>query len=86
LFCERLASRLEARQAEEPQPAVAVLDIEHLPVTVKSGLACRGSSLDAEALVQNAEAGLQPVHVAVNCSPPGADRNRTAPPRVIIKL
>jgi len=140
LFCERLASRLEARQAEEPQPAVAVLDIEHLsiindsygrhagdhllqriadrlkgrcnteclaylgsgcfgllienagsqdcalrelqqhilatfgqpfriethdiPVTVKSGLACRGSSLDAEALVQNAEAGLRQAKAA----------------------
>jgi diguanylate cyclase (GGDEF)-like protein len=136
LFCERLASRLTARKAEEPQPAVAVLDVEHLsiindsygrhagdhllqkvadrlkgrfntedlaylgagcfammleragsqdnalrelqqhilamfekpfrieahdvPVTVKSGLACRGpGSLDAEALVQNAEAGLR---------------------------
>src|SRR5262249_46495070 len=30
LFCERLASRLTARTAEEPQPAVAVIDIEHL--------------------------------------------------------
>jgi diguanylate cyclase (GGDEF)-like protein len=136
LFCERVAGRLTARQAEEPQPAIAVLDIEHLsiindsygrhsgdhllqmvadrlkerfdtedlaylgagcfamflaaagsqdnalrelqrhilatfekpfrvethdvPITVKSGLACRGSrSLDAEALVQNAEAGLR---------------------------
>ncbi len=136
LFCERLASRLTVRQAEEPQPAVAVVDIEHLsiindsygrhagdyllrmiadrlrsrfstenlaycgagcfamllehagsqdhalrelqqhiltiferpfrieahdvPVTVKSGLACRGSgNQDAEALVQNAEAGLR---------------------------
>jgi diguanylate cyclase (GGDEF)-like protein len=136
LFCERLASRLTVRQAEEAQPAVAMVDIEHLsiindsygrhagdhllrmiadrlrsrfnneslayfgagcfamllenaasqdqslrelqqhilaiferpfrieahdvPVTVKSGLACRGSgSLDAEALVQNAEAGLR---------------------------
>ncbi|HWM65918.1 MAG TPA: GGDEF domain-containing protein [Steroidobacteraceae bacterium] len=136
LFCERLASRLTVRQAEEPQPAVAMIDIEHLsiindsygrhagdhllrriadrlrtrfnteclayfgagsfamllehadsqdtalrelqqhilaifekpfrieahdvPVTVKSGLACRGpGSLDAEALVQNAEAGLR---------------------------
>jgi diguanylate cyclase (GGDEF)-like protein len=136
LFCERLANRLTARKAEEPQPAVAVLDVEHLsiindsygrhagdhllqrvadrlkgrfnteslaylgagcfammlegagsqdnalrelqqhilamfqkpfrieahdvPVTVKSGLACRGpGSLDAEALVQNAEAGLR---------------------------
>jgi diguanylate cyclase (GGDEF)-like protein len=136
LFCERLASRLTARKAEEPQPAVAVLDVEHLsiindsygrhagdhllqkvadrlkgrfntenlaylgsgcfamilegagsqdnalrelqqhilamfekpfrieahdvPITIKSGLACRGpGSLDAEALVQNAEAGLR---------------------------
>jgi diguanylate cyclase (GGDEF)-like protein len=136
LLCERLANRLTARQAEEPQPAVAVLDIEHLsiindsygrhagdhllqrvsdrlktrfttdnlaylgagcfalildragnqdnalrelqqhivamftkpfrieahelPITIKSGLACRGtSSQDAEALVQNAEAGLR---------------------------
>jgi diguanylate cyclase (GGDEF)-like protein len=134
LFCERLAARLAGRRAEEPEPAVAVVDIEHLsiindsygrhagdrllqkiadrlkgrfdtdqlaylgagcfavglehagsqddalrelqqhilallnkpfrigthdvPVTVKSGLACRGGdSLDAEALVQNAEAG-----------------------------
>jgi GGDEF domain-containing protein len=30
LFCERLATRLTARKAEEPQPAVAVIDIEHL--------------------------------------------------------
>jgi diguanylate cyclase (GGDEF)-like protein len=141
LFCERLASRLTARKAEEPQPAIAVLDVEHLsiindsygrhagdhllqkvadrlkgrcnteylaylgagcfamilehagsqdnalrelqqhilamfekpfrieahdvPVTVKSGLACRGSgSLDAEALVQNAEAGLRQAKAA----------------------
>jgi len=141
LLCERLAGRLLARQAEEPQPAVAVLDVEHLsiindsygrhagdhllqkvadrlkgrfntenlaylgagcfamilegagsqdsalrelqqhilamfekpfrieahdvPVTVKSGLACRGSgSLDAEALVQNAEAGLRQAKAA----------------------
>jgi len=141
LLCERLASRLTARKAEEPQPAVAVLDVEHLsiindsygrhagdhlvqkvadrlkgrfntenlaylgagcfamilegagsqdnalrelqqhilamfekpfrieahdvPVTVKSGLACRGpSSLDAEALVQNAEAGLRQAKAA----------------------
>jgi diguanylate cyclase (GGDEF)-like protein len=141
LFCERLASRLTARKAEEPQPAVAVLDVEHLsiindsygrhagdhllqkiadrlkgrfttenlaylgagcfammlegagsqdnalrelqqhilamfekpfrieahdvPVTVKSGLACRASgSLDAEALVQNAEAGLRQAKAA----------------------
>jgi diguanylate cyclase (GGDEF)-like protein len=141
LFCERLASRLTARKAEEPQPAVAVLDVEHLsiindsygrhagdhllqkvadrlkgrfntenlaylgsgcfammleragsqdnalrelqqhilamfekpfrieahdvPVTVKSGLACRGpGSLDAEALVQNAEAGLRQAKAA----------------------
>lgn len=136
LFCERLANRLQARQVEDSQPAVAVLDLEHLsiindsygrhagdhllqrvadrlkarfdteslaylgagcfgmilehagtqdealrelqphivstfakpfrigshdvPITVKSGLACRGSSsLDADALVQNAEAGLR---------------------------
>jgi diguanylate cyclase (GGDEF)-like protein len=136
LFCERLASRLTVRQAEEAQPAVAMVDIEHLsiindsygrhagdhllrmiadrlrsrfnneslayfgagcfamllenagsqdhalrelqqhilaiferpfrieahdvPVTVKSGLACRGpGSQDADALVQNAEAGLR---------------------------
>jgi diguanylate cyclase (GGDEF)-like protein len=141
LFCERLASRLTARKAEEPQAAVAVLDVEHLsiindsygrhagdhllqrvadrlkgrfntenlaylgagcfammlegagsqdnalrelqqhilamfekpfrieahdvPVTVKSGLACRGpGSLDAEALVQNAEAGLRQAKAA----------------------
>ncbi|MFL6600293.1 MAG: EAL domain-containing protein [Steroidobacteraceae bacterium] len=141
LLCERLASRLTARKAEEPQPAVAVLDVEHLsiindsygrhagdhllqkvadrlkgrlntenlaylgagcfamileragsqdsalrelqqhilamfekpfrieahdvPVTVKSGLACRGpGSLDAEALVQNAEAGLRQAKAA----------------------
>jgi len=141
LFCERLASRLTARKAEEPQPAVAVLDVEHLsiindsygrhagdhllqkiadrlkgrfnteslaylgagcfamvlegagsqdnalrelqqhivalfekpfrieahdvPIAVKSGLACRGSgSLDAEALVQNAEAGLRQAKAA----------------------
>ena len=141
LFCERLASRLTVRQAEEPQPAVAMVDIEHLsiindsygrhagdhllgkiadrlrarfnteclayfgagcfamllehagsqdtalrelqqhilaifeqpfrieahdvPVTVKSGLACRGSgSQDAEALVQNAEAGLRQAKAA----------------------
>lgn len=141
LFCERLASRLTVRQAEEPQPAVAMIDIEHLgiindsygrhagdhllrliadrlrsrfnteslayfgagsfamllenaggqdhalhelqqhivaiferpfrieahdvPVTVKSGLACRGSgSQDAEALVQNAEAGLHQAKAA----------------------
>ncbi|MGH8140290.1 MAG: EAL domain-containing protein [Steroidobacteraceae bacterium] len=142
LFCERLASRMAGRRAEEPQPAVAVLDIEHLsiindsygrhagdhllqtiaerlkglfadteqlaylgsgcfamvlegagdqdgalrelqqntfalfeqpfrisghdiPVTVKSGLACgaRGSA-DAEALVQNAEAGLRQAKAA----------------------
>ncbi len=136
LFCERLATRLTARKAEEPQPAVAIIDIEHLsiindsygrhagdhlltliadrlrtrfdtealaylgagcfamllvqadseedalrelqqhtlslfekpfriethelPITVKSGLACRrSSSLDAEGLVQNAEAALR---------------------------
>jgi diguanylate cyclase (GGDEF)-like protein len=141
LFCERLASRLTVRQAEEAQPAVAMVDIEHLsiindsygrhagdhllrmiadrlrsrfnneslayfgagcfamllenagsqdqslrelqqhilaiferpfrieahdvPVTVKSGLACRGSgSQDAEALVQNAEAGLRQAKAA----------------------
>jgi diguanylate cyclase (GGDEF)-like protein len=141
LFCERLAARLTVRPAEEPQPAVAMLDIEHLsiindsygrhagdhllrliadrlrsrfntanlayfgagsfamlledagdqdhalgelqqhivavferpfrveahdvPVTVKSGLACRGSgSQDAEALVQNAEAGLRQAKAA----------------------
>jgi diguanylate cyclase (GGDEF)-like protein len=141
LFCERLASRLTGRKVEEPQPAVAVLDVEHLsiindsygrhagdhllqkiadrlkgrfstenlaylgagcfammlegagsqdnalrelqqhilamfekpfrieahdvPITVKSGLACRGSgSLDAEALVQNAEAGLRQAKAA----------------------
>jgi diguanylate cyclase (GGDEF)-like protein len=141
LFCERLANRLTARKAEEPQPAAAVLDVEHLsiindsygrhagdhllqkvadrlksrfnteniaylgagcfamilegagsqdnalrelqqhilavfekpfrieahdvPVTVKSGLACRGpGSLDAEALVQNAEAGLRQAKAA----------------------
>jgi diguanylate cyclase (GGDEF)-like protein len=140
LFCERLASRLVARQADEPQPAVAVLDVENLsiindsygrhagdhllqrvadrlkgrfgtdclaylgagcfamllehggsqdsalrelqqhivamfgqpfrieahevPVTVKSGLACRSGSQDAEALVQNAEAGLRQAKAA----------------------
>ncbi|MDB6157478.1 MAG: hypothetical protein JWO04_1184 [Gammaproteobacteria bacterium] len=32
LFCERLASRLTARKAEEPQAAVAVLDVEHLSI------------------------------------------------------
>ncbi|MBS0419327.1 MAG: EAL domain-containing protein [Proteobacteria bacterium] len=141
LFCERLASRLTARKAEEPQPAVAIIDIEHLsiindsygrhagdhllrliadrlrsrlnteslaylgagcfgmllenadgqddalrelqqhivamfdkpfrieahdvPVTVKSGLACRGpGGQDAEALVQNAEAGLRQAKLA----------------------
>ena len=32
LFCERLASRLTVRQAEEPQPAVAMVDIEHLSI------------------------------------------------------
>ena len=141
LFCERLATRLVARQIESAQPAVAVLDIEHLsiindsygrhagdyllqkiadrlkgrfnteslaylgagcfamilenagsqedalrelqqhilatfdkpfrigghdlPVTIKSGLACRGSgSLDADALVQNAEAGLRQAKAA----------------------
>jgi diguanylate cyclase (GGDEF)-like protein len=141
LFCERLASRLTVRRAEEAQPAVAMVDIEHLsiindsygrhagdhllrmiadrlrsrfdneslayfgagcfamllenagsqdqslrelqqhilaiferpfrieahdvPVTVKSGLACRGSgSQDAEALVQNAEAGLRQAKAA----------------------
>ena len=141
LFCERLASRLTVRQAEEPQPAVAMVDVEHLsiindsygrhagdhllrriaerlrgrfkteclayfgagcfamllehagsqenalrelqqhilaifeqpfrieahdvPVTVKSGLACRGpGSQDAEALLQNAEAGLHQAKAA----------------------
>jgi diguanylate cyclase (GGDEF)-like protein len=141
LFCERLATRLTVRKAEEPQPAVAIVDIEHLsiindsygrhagdhlltlvadrlrtrfdtealaylgagcfamllekaggqdhalrelqqhivalfekpfrieahdvPVTVKSGLACRSSSsLEAEALVQNAEAGLRQAKAA----------------------
>jgi diguanylate cyclase (GGDEF)-like protein len=141
LFCERLASRLTARKAEESQPAVAVIDVEHLsiindsygrhagdhllqrvadrlkgrfstdnlaylgagcfamilenagsqdtalrelqqhivamfsqpfrieahdvPITVRSGLACRGSgSQDAEALVQNAEAGLRQAKAA----------------------
>jgi diguanylate cyclase (GGDEF)-like protein len=141
LFCERVSNRLMARQAEDPQPAVAVIDVEHLsilndsygrhagdyllqkiadrlkgrfdtedlaylgggcfamlldnagsqdnalhelqrhlfatfekpfrieahdvPVTVKSGLACRSSgSLDAEALVQNAEAGLRQAKAA----------------------
>jgi diguanylate cyclase (GGDEF)-like protein len=141
LFCERLAGRLTGRKTEEPQPAVAVLDVEHLsiindsygrhagdhllqkiadrlkgrfdtenlaylgagcfamilegagsqdnalrelqrhilamfekpfrieahdvPVTVRSGLACRGpGSLDAEALVQNAEAGLRQAKAA----------------------
>ena len=141
LFCERLATRLAVRKAEEPQPAVAIVDIEHLsilndsygrhagdhlltlvadrlrtrfdteslaylgagcfamllaqtdgqdhalrelqqhivalfekpfrieahdvPVTVKSGLACRSSSsLDAEGLVQNAEAGLRQAKAA----------------------
>jgi diguanylate cyclase (GGDEF)-like protein/PAS domain S-box-containing protein len=137
LFCERLAKRMAGGRTEESQPAVAVLDIEHLsilndsygrhagdyllqkiadrlkqqlnnteqlaylgsgcfalvierapnqesalrelqrrtlvlleqpfrigghdiPITVKSGLACRDSSgADAEALVQNAEAGLR---------------------------
>jgi diguanylate cyclase (GGDEF)-like protein len=141
LFCERLAVRMSGRRREEPQPAVAVLDIEHLsiindsygrhagdhlvqkiadrlkgrfdteqlaylgagcfamvldnadrqddalrelqqhtlalfeqpfrigghdiPVTAKSGLACRGiGNLDAEALVQNAEAGLRQAKAA----------------------
>ena len=32
LFCERLAARLTVRQAEEPQPAVAMVDIEHLSI------------------------------------------------------
>jgi diguanylate cyclase (GGDEF)-like protein len=32
LFCERLATRLTARKAEEPQPAVAIVDIEHLSI------------------------------------------------------
>jgi diguanylate cyclase (GGDEF)-like protein len=141
LFCERLATRLTARKMEEAQPAVAVIDVEHLsiindsygrhagdhllqrvadrlkarfstdslaylgsgcfamilenagsqdaalrelqhhlvamftqpfridahdvPVTVRSGLACRGSSTqDAEALVQNAEAGLRQAKAA----------------------
>ncbi len=141
LFCERLAGRLIARQMEDPQPAVAVIDVEHLgiindsygrhagdqllqrvadrlkgrfdteslaylgagcfamiganagaqeeslrelqqhilatfakpfrigghdlPVTVKSGLACRdGGALDADALVQNAEAGLRQAKAA----------------------
>jgi diguanylate cyclase (GGDEF)-like protein len=140
LFCERLANRLTARKAEESQPAVAVLDLEHLsiindsygrhagdyllqrvadrlkgrfstdnlaylgsgcfamiidnagtqdsalrelqqhivamfgqpfrieahdvPITVKSGLACRSGSQDAEALVQNAEAGLHQAKAA----------------------
>jgi diguanylate cyclase (GGDEF)-like protein/PAS domain S-box-containing protein len=137
LFCERLANRMLGRRPDELQPAVAVLDIEHLsiindsygrhagdyllqkiadrlkglldntdllaylgsgcfgmvieragnqesalrelqrrtlalleqpfriaghdmPVTVKSGLACReDGGTDAEALVQNAEAGLR---------------------------
>jgi diguanylate cyclase (GGDEF)-like protein len=141
LFCERLAQRLTGRKAEEPQPAVAVIDVEHLsiindsygrhagdqllqrvadrlktrfateslaylgsgcfamildnagtqdsalrelqqhmvalftqpfrieahdlPVTVRSGLACRGeTSPDAEALMQNAEAGLRQAKAA----------------------
>jgi diguanylate cyclase (GGDEF)-like protein len=32
LFCERLATRLTVRKAQEPQPAVAVVDIEHLSI------------------------------------------------------
>src|SRR5262249_23153221 len=141
LFCERLATRLTARKIEEAQPAVAVIDVEHLsiindsygrhagdhllqrvadrlktrfntdslaylgagcfgmilenagsqdnalrelqqhivamftqpfsveahdvPVTVRSGLACRGSgNQDAEAMVQNAEAGLRQAKAA----------------------
>jgi diguanylate cyclase (GGDEF)-like protein/PAS domain S-box-containing protein len=32
LFCQRLASRLAARRDHDPQPAVAVLDIEHLSI------------------------------------------------------
>jgi len=140
LFCERLAARISGRQVGEPEPAVAILDIDHLsiindsygrhagdqllqnvadrlrerfekdqlaylgsgcfglefdydgdeesalgelqkytldlfekpfriagtdlPVTVKSGLACRSGSQDAEALVQNAEAGLRQAKAA----------------------
>jgi len=141
LFCERLSRRILARKADEPQPAVAVLDIERLsilndsygrhagdhllqgiaerlkgrfntdqlaylgsgcfgmmlehagnqddalremqqhthalfeqsfriaghdvPVTIKSGIACRGSTdADAEALLQNAEAGLRQAKAA----------------------
>jgi diguanylate cyclase (GGDEF)-like protein len=32
LFCERLANRLLNRRPDEPQPAVAVLDIQHLSI------------------------------------------------------
>jgi len=32
LFCERLATRLTARKAEGTQPAVAIIDIEHLSI------------------------------------------------------
>jgi diguanylate cyclase (GGDEF)-like protein len=32
LFCERLASRLTVRRAEDPQPAVAMIDVEHLSI------------------------------------------------------
>jgi EAL domain-containing protein (putative c-di-GMP-specific phosphodiesterase class I) len=41
------------------------VEAHDVPVTVKSGLACRGpGSLDAEALVQNAEAGLRQAKAA----------------------
>src|SRR6202000_619730 len=32
LLCEGLAQRLTVRKAEEPQPAVAVIDVEHLSI------------------------------------------------------
>ncbi|HET9389156.1 MAG TPA: EAL domain-containing protein [Steroidobacteraceae bacterium] len=141
LLCERLAARMAGLRPEESQPAVAVLDIEHLsilndsygrhagdhllqmvgdrlkgmfadterlaylgagcfalvledaadqesalkelqqytfalfqqpfrigghdiPVTVKSGLACRDCGVDAQTLVQNAEVGLRQAKAA----------------------
>ncbi|HZO21298.1 MAG TPA: diguanylate cyclase, partial [Steroidobacteraceae bacterium] len=141
LLCERLAARMAGLKSEERQPAVAVLDIEHLsiindsygrhagdhllqkigdrlkglfvdterlaylgggcfaivledtgdqesalrelqqhtfallqqpfrigghdiPVTVKSGLACRSAGVDAQTLVQNAEVGLRQAKAA----------------------
>src|SRR3569833_2073133 len=49
LFCERLATRLTARKAEEPQPAVAIIDIEHLSIINDSlWTSCRGPSVDTD--------------------------------------